>query len=81
MFRPHPLTMPTTAAILKQAIELKYLTNHMGSTSHHTMSLVIDSLMNGNTHTQTCILSFTDKAILRKWMAAGTWFKIKCKIF
>ena len=32
-----------------------YLTNHMGSISHHIIPLVINSLGRGHTHTQTRI--------------------------
>ena len=62
-----------------KAIVLSYLTNHMGSISHHIMPIVISSLGGGqtdrqtdththtNTHTHTHehIPTFTDKAILR----------------
>ena len=35
-----------------KAIEHGYWTNHMGSISHHIMTLVINSLGSGHTHTQ-----------------------------
>ena len=35
-----------------KAIEHGYLTNHMGSISHHIMPLVINSLGSGHTRTQ-----------------------------
>ena len=58
-----------------------YLTNRMGSISHHITPLVINSLRGGHTHMQahTRILSQTE-AILRNQAHAGlwpacTWFK------
>ena len=47
-----------------------YLTNHMGSISHHIMPLVINSLGGGHTHTHAYIRTET---ILRN--QACTWFK------
>ena len=38
----------------------------MGSISHHITPLIINSLRGEHTHTQTRILTFVDKAILRK---------------
>ena len=45
-----PLTIPTTAAIKSHRT---YLTNRMGSISHHITPLVINSLGDEHTHTHT----------------------------
>ena len=47
-----------------------YLTNHMGSISHHIMPLVINSLGGGQTHTRkhthTRIQTFADRRNSKK---------------
>ena len=58
-----------------------YLTNRMGSISHHIMPLVINSLGGGHTHTQThtracackhtCTHTFVDRSNSKKLGKAG----------
>ena len=54
-----------------------YLTNHMGSISHHITPLVVHSLGGGDTHTHThkhtCIQIFADRSNSKKpgWRVPG----------
>ena len=43
-----------------------YLTNHMGSLSHHITALAINSLRGGHTHKHTCIHMFEDRSNYKK---------------
>ena len=54
-----------------------YLTNHMGSLSHHIMPLVVHSLGGGHTHKHTCIRTFADRSNSKKpgVRPAHAWFK------
>ena len=71
MLTSRPLTIPTTAAI--QQSHRTYLTNRLGSISHHITPLVINSLGDGqtNTHTYTYRCSRTE-TILRN-QACSRW--------
>ena len=61
-----PLSIPTAAAIIIIISHRTYLTNHIGSISHHITPLVINSLGGGHTHANTHMHTFVDRSNSKK---------------